>query len=60
MKANKQVLFSLELQGEEVEVFKSLLEKIVNVETAITPNVMKILDEKETKLVETLFKEIKK
>ena len=60
MKAQKQVLFSLELQGDEVQVLMNALEKIIHVETAITPNVIKILDMKETKLIEEIFKEIKK
>jgi len=59
MKAQKQVLFNVELQGDEVEIFKEALMKIINIETTTTPNVIKILDNKETKLLEELFKAIK-
>ena len=60
MKAQKQVLFNLELQGDEVDIFKEAIEKIVNVESAITPNVMKMLDDKETKLLQELLNAINK
>lgn len=59
MKVQKQVLFTLELQGDEVEVFKEALFKIVAVEAAISPNVMKMLDDKQTKLLEQIFETIK-
>ena len=60
MKAQKQVLFNLELQGDEVDIFKEALLKIVNVESAITPTVMKMLDDKETKLLQELLNAISK
>ena len=60
MKTQKQIIFNLELQGDEVDVFKEALLKIVSVESAITPNVMKILDDKETRLLEELLNAINK
>jgi hypothetical protein len=58
MKASKQVLFTLELSGDEVEYFKSALMKIVNVESVLSPNVIKILDDKETSLLSEIYKNI--
>jgi predicted hydrocarbon binding protein len=58
MKAQKQVLFNLELQGDEVKQFKEALRKVVNVESAISPNVLKVLDDKETKLLNEIYKTI--
>lgn len=58
MKAVKQVLFTLELSGDEVESFKSALMKIVNVETVLSPNVIKILDDNETSLLNEIYKSI--
>jgi hypothetical protein len=58
MKAQKQVLFNLELQGDEVKQFKEALRKFVNVESAISPNVLKVLDDKETKLLNEIYKTI--
>lgn len=59
MKAQKQVLFSLELQGDEVDTFKETLMKIISVESNTSPNVIKILDENETKLLSEIYKNIK-
>lgn len=60
MKSNKKVLFNLELEGDEVEIFNETLIKILNVENTITPHVMKILDDKETRLLEIILIELKK
>lgn len=60
MKSAKKVLFELELEGDEVKYFTEALTKIVSVETAITPHVMKILDDKETRLLEIILNELRK
>jgi hypothetical protein len=59
MKAKKQVLFSIELQGDEVNTFKETLMKIISVESNVSPNVIKILNENETQLLSEIYKEIK-
>ena len=58
MKALKQLVFTLELSGDEVESFKSALMKIVNVESVLSPNVIKILDDKETSLLSEIYKNL--
>ncbi|MEC4049316.1 hypothetical protein OX284_007725 [Flavobacterium sp. SUN046] len=58
MKVNKQLVINLELQEDEVQSLKEALQKIINVETSISPAVMKILNEKESKILEELFRSI--
>lgn len=59
MKFSKELIIKIELAGAEVSCFTSVLEKVVNVETTIAPNVMKILDEKEIKLLSEILKSLK-
>lgn len=60
MKAEKQIIFKLELEGEETKLFSEALFKILSVEKTISPNVMRSLNDQEVKLLEEIKNSIEK
>ena len=59
MKAEKQFTINIELEGDEVAQFAEILFKVLAVETAISPNVMRMLNDSQVKLLEEIQKAIR-
>lgn len=59
MKAEKQTTIKIELEGDEVALFSEILFKVLSVETTISPNVMRMLNEAQVKLLEEIQKAIR-
>jgi hypothetical protein len=58
MKAEKQITIKIELEGDEVARFSDILFKILSVETTISPNVIRMLNDSQVKLLEEIQKAI--
>lgn len=58
MKVRKIELVQLLLENEDTSIFRESLRKIINVETTIGVNVLKILSSEELKLLKAIQKEI--
>ncbi len=59
MKAEKQIIVKIELVGDEVTLFQEILLKMLAVETTISPNVMRMLNDEQLKFLENLEKNIR-
>jgi hypothetical protein len=58
MLIEKKTILKIELVGEEVAIFSEILFKVLAVETALSPNVLKTLSNNEVKLLTDIQQKI--